>query len=139
MSKVNEIYGQITDIEELKKFAQAQHDMINQLTEQNKTLLIKNKDLEKLLSQNVVLVGKDTNLIEKQGIFSSEEEQICRDQLRVLNEISKERELTIEETRKVEIFSKILLSLKDNNKKPKSAVEKMDSASLLKLVESNDS
>lgn len=130
------IHGAIEDFDELRKFAQAQMDVITQLSKKLSNLEGEKKHLEQLLVQNVPLVGPQAEVIEKEGVFSSEEEAICREQLHIFKIVSQERELTLEETKKVEIYSKILMSFKQEPKKAKSSVDGMSTPELLRLVES---
>ena len=68
--------------------------------------------------------------------LSSDQEEICKIQLRKFLDLSKDRELTLEEARKVEIFSKILFGFKNKEDKDKDdTTKKLSSDELLKLVE----
>lgn len=128
-----DIYGDITDFEELKRFAQAQFESINELNAKYNSILEENKKLNNRLASETVSS-------EKQVVtpsFMCEEESIAREQLRRFKNLSDTQELTLEETRKVEIYAKILMALKDKPKKTPSEVEKMDLGQLLKLVEDN--
>lgn len=128
------IHGHIDDIEELKKFTQALHDTVTSLTKKLTKLEADKKHLEGLLAQTapVISTGEETEL---EGPFTSEEEAIARKQLQLFNERSKQGELTIEETRKVEIYSKILLSFRNADKKIKNPAEGVPASDLLKLLE----
>jgi|SRR5271165_4391260 len=116
-------------IEELKEYAEAQFNVINQLNKDIKNLKAEKKHLEDQLKaanpvQNIPLTDN-----------ISLEEKICREQIAIFKLTSADRELTLEETRKLEIYTKILLSLRDPNQKKKSEVDKLDAKALLKLVE----
>lgn len=68
--------------------------------------------------------------------LGTDQEEICKIQLRKFLEVSKNRELTLEETRKVEIFSKILFGFKNKDKEEREeSTKKLSSDELLKLVE----
>lgn len=135
MSKLTEIYGERTTLEELQKFAEAQFKTINEFSKQISQLETENKHLQDLLTKSTPIISNNTT---EEDDLSSDQEKICKEQLRIYKNTSLERELTLEETRKVEIYAKILLSLKDPSKKPKTEAEKMDTAQLLKLVETNN-
>ena len=128
MSKFDVVIGNIQDFEELKAYAEAQYETLQSQLQKITDLEAKNKHLEHLLAQTVPVVG------ESSPSNMSDEERICRDQLRIFNQTSKERELTLEETRKVEIYSKILANLDRNPKKAKSPTEDMPIGQLLELV-----
>lgn len=70
----------------------------------------------------------------------SDEEAICHIELKKLKDLSLERELTLEEAKRTEIYTKLIISLTQDTKKPKAEPEKrLDDSELLKLLtESND-
>lgn len=113
------------DSAELQAFCNTQQSLIIKMGKQISELENEKNHLKRLLESSVPIFST---------MVVSEEEQIAREQLRRLNEFSKTRELTLEETRKCEIFNKIMTSV---NSKPKvienSAQSKSDSE-LLKLV-----
>ena len=113
-SAFEKMLDQFREISELQAFARAQQKTIMDLTKKNKNLDEEVKHLKKLLEQTVPVI-KPTE--EKIDFGSNDEEAIAREQLFLLKKISNERELTLEETKRVEIFSKILNSLKE--KQPK--------------------
>lgn len=94
----------ITDFESMQKFAEAQHKTIIELSKRIKKLQDKNTSLEALLKTANLPTIENNPLLE--GLQS--EEYIATLQLEKLKNISIERELTLEEARKVEIYSKIL-------------------------------
>ena len=55
-------------------------------------------------------------------------------QLNILRDRSIEGELTLEESKKVELFAKLLLQLRNPEKKEESKVKSMNSDDLLKFV-----
>lgn len=133
MAKVEEIYGPLKTLEEKQAFIEAQHKTINQLTEQIRELEEKNRQLEQMVVSNVpVLTNPGSN---GTGVYGSEEELIAREQLKMFALIATEREFTLEETRKVDIYAKLLIAVKQQKEKPKSSTEGMSPAQLLKLVE----
>ena len=118
--------------EEMRAFMEAQHKTINQLTEQLRESEIKIKQLEDMVSAQTPLVGAEPS---KNNVFSSDEEFIAREQLKYFAGIAADREFTLEETKKVDIYAKLLLSLTSQGKKPKSELTNMTPAQLLKFVE----
>lgn len=131
MSSVNQIYGEIKSEEEMRSFMEAQHKTINQLTEQLRESELKIKQLEDMVSAQTPLVGAEP----KNNEYSSDEEFIAREQLKYFAGIAADREFTLEETKKVDIYAKLLLSLTMKEKKPKSELTSMSPAQLLKFVE----
>lgn len=105
---------------------------IDKLSQEYKVKLLEDK-INELTLENEKLKEKSSGLI---SILSIDEELICRGQMSRLKKTSDERELTLEETRKLEIFYKILSSLLNQNKGETNKPEKkVDSAQLLSLVE----
>ena len=112
-------------IAEYKNFAQAQNETILELSKKIHNLEeeIRNQKIEKK-----EVISLDTSI--------SNEEMICLTQLRILNESSRERELTLEEAKKVDIFTKILSQI--NSQKEKGTSDEaglLSSEELLKIVE----
>ena len=116
---------------ELKKFSEAQHKTIIELTKKINSLQKENETIRDTLKvQNVQLpeIKQDLNAI-------TDEEVICRTQLSVLKNKSLLGELTLEEAKKVDIFSKIILSIEQQGKKTNSTFEQLSNDELLALVD----
>lgn len=139
MSSLEEMMKSFATMAELKSFAEQQHKTILELTKSIDKLRAKNKQLEDLLQQKTPsLVGEYTPVITAGTINEAHEENICRMELKKLHDESLLRALTYEETKKVEIFTKLLLAI---NQRPKGELlntKKKDTDELLKLVASND-
>lgn len=89
-------------------------------------------ELRKIVGNMDITVFSNNN---KPDLNVTDEESICRIQLKILNQISLNRELTLEETKKVSEYSKILNMLQDKPKKIEiSSVEKLDTETLLKIA-----
>jgi predicted RNase H-like nuclease (RuvC/YqgF family) len=121
---------------ELKAYCNVQFKTISNL---NKKIKDKDEEIEHLKQ----LLEKNTQLYtaSPEGIIteSTDAEQICRTQIRRLRDQSMNRELTLEESKKVEIFAKLLLQ--QNNKKDSAdedQIKKMSPEELIKLVKMDD-
>lgn len=134
MSKVTDVFGQFGSDEEKEQFMAAQLQTINNLTKQVEQLRKEKKQLEDQVKKSAT----PSSASDKQQDEISFQDQICKEQLRLLNSVSLERELTAEEARKVEIYSKILAGPKTSDKKQSSPVDNMTQGELLKLVNSGD-
>lgn len=132
MSNLYDLFGNMENIEDIKKYAEAQFSVITNLNKQIEQLKNEKKHLEELLKQSPL-----PSVSEKTS-DEAEEITICKVQLKLLNGISKDRELTIEECRKVDIYAKILLQSNDPSKKKKSNIDKLSTEELLKLVDINE-
>lgn len=112
-SPTDKMIAQFKSLEDLQAFAKAQQKTLIDMTKKLKASEDEIKHLKKLLEGAVPLVSP----IPKVNFSAQDEEQIAREQLFLLKQISADKELTMEEAKKVEIFSKILNTLKE--KKPK--------------------
>lgn len=116
IDKLAEVYA--TDEEDAKAYQKAQASVVVNLTRQNNDLRKKleemSEQLEKLTIENTKLkaLGNGTE-IEK----GNDAETICLVQLALLNNYSMQRELTLEETKKAEIFTKTLILLRGKQEK----------------------
>jgi hypothetical protein len=116
IDKLAEVYA--SDEDDAKAYQKAQASVVVNLTRQNNEL---RKKLEELSSQLEQLTIENTRLkalgngteIEK----GNDAEQICLIQLALLNNYSMQRELTLEETKKAEIFTKTLMLLRGKQEK----------------------
>lgn len=116
LDKLAETYS--GDEEDAKAYQKAQSATIitqtRQINELRKKLEELSEQLEKLTIENTRLkaLGNGTE-IEK----GNDAETICLVQLALLNNYSMQRELTLEETKKAEIFTKTLILLRGKQEK----------------------
>jgi sulfur transfer protein SufE len=125
----------IQDVEDLKSFAESQYKTIVDLSKKLSRLEEEKKSLEKLVENSVKQQSpRDPN--DKTFEEVSDEEVIARTQLKLLRDVAIERELTLEETKKAETFTKLLLNIKGIDKKEKNdSLKKLNDEDLLKLLE----
>ena len=132
---MDKMLEQFKDMASLQKYADAQYKTILSLTKKVKLLEQENMNLKDILEKSTPLLDEEKktfNLPEVEA--SSDEEMIAKVQLARLNEISLERELTLEEAKRVEIFTKILTT-KGVNKSITVQMQKMNNDDLLKMLE----
>jgi cell division protein FtsB len=132
MDQLDEMLEQFKDFASLQKFAEAQQRAIQTLSKKIKALEDENAEL-KANPSSISERPETTFQLEDLG-YGSDEEVISKIQLARLKEVSMERELTLEEAKRVEIFSKIIIS-KEKNKTFDFAAKKVDSTDLLKMIE----
>lgn len=130
-SNIIELFGKMDTDQEKLDFMTAQFEVITSLNKQVDQLKIEKRHLEQLLKDAVPVINI---LPTKEQETLTEEQRICKEQLVLLKSFSQGRELTMEEARKVEIYSKILFQTQDKNKKSKSQVDDLPIADLLKIV-----
>jgi len=127
------------DLAELKVFSEAQQKTIVKLSKKNKELEEEVAHLKKLLEASVPIIQtSDTPSISAEKFLTSDQETICRMQLNRLKEVSYDRELTLEEAKRVEIFSKIINVLENSPKTIKVETKNLDNKELLSLLEQQD-
>lgn len=133
--QIDKMLEQFKDLASLQKYADAQYKTILSLTKKLKVLEQENGDLKDLLEKTTPILDEEKKTFSLPTVeASSNEEMIAKVQLSRLNEISMDRELTLEEAKRVEIFSKILAS-KGTDKPAMIQLQKMDSSELLKALE----
>lgn len=122
------------NIEEWQTFAEAQQQLLIQL---NKKLFEKEEEIEHLKK---LLSDSTTPLLEesKNKLLNTEEkdeEAICRMELFKLRQESTTRVLTLEEAKKVDIYSKLLISLENKKDPQEREAQALDTTVLLKALE----
>lgn len=110
----------ITDLEvdyqqyiELKAYSDAQSKTLVEMSKKIKKLEDENKELKKHLMNVTPLIKSDSS---KPNLSTTDEETICRQQIYKLKEISMDRELTLEETKRLDIYTKILIEIENKPK-----------------------
>jgi hypothetical protein len=137
MDKMDKMLEQFKDFASLQKYAEAQYKTILSLSKKVKTLEEENVELKDLLEKSTPLLDEEKkNFVAYQVEASSDEEMIAKVQLARINEISMGRELTLEEAKRVEIFTKILTT-KGSNSSISVQTKQMGSDDLLKLLEND--
>lgn len=105
------------DNNDWQEFAEAQQKTIVQLSRRLVELEAKNKDLEKSLLGAMPLVATGPMIPELDHTFESDEEAISVLELAKLRNHTHIRELTFEEAKKVELYTKILSAIKEKRGK----------------------
>ena len=135
MEDINKSIQQYKDFETLQQFAQAQHTTIVQLSKKIQKIEDERDHLKKLLESSVPILKEPGKEIAGSKFLTSDEEAICVMQLNKLRDISSERELTLEETRRVEIFSKILNAVRNAPKVIEVKTKQLSNEELLASIE----
>ena len=128
------------DLAELKVFSEAQQKTIIKLSKKNKELEEEVAHLKKLLETTAPVIQTTENVsVSAEKFLTSDQEAICRMQLNRLKDVSYERELTLEEAKRVEIFSKIINVLENSPKTIKVETKNLDNKELLSLLDEQES
>src|SRR5574343_643734 len=134
---IEKMLGEYKTTVELQSFAEAQFKTIQELTKKVKRLEDENIELKKGFDGGGSLIKKEDADFSK-FLTSTDQETISKIQLNRLKEVSFERELTLEESKRVEIFTKILMMMEEKNKTLRVQSKRLDDAELLKLLETSD-
>lgn len=102
MSDIDEMAKKFESTAELQEYAQAQFNVIRKLQKENNDLKKKNEELMKNAQASSTSIAPDPKDLQS----------ICELEIAKLRNSSLQRELTLEETRKLEIYSKVLNSTK---------------------------
>ncbi|NBW58363.1 hypothetical protein EBR43_11425 [bacterium] len=129
------------DLAELRVFSEAQQKTIVKLSKKNKELEDEISHLKKLLETTAPIISNNEAVpsVSADKFLTTDQEAICRMQLNRLKEVSYERELTLEEAKRVEIFSKIINVLENSPKTIKVETKNLDNKELLSLIEQDPS
>lgn len=111
---MNNTINNINTIEELKDYANSQYTVIVTQTKKISDLNTKLEDLEKKL-KDVEKQELVTNTLSIDQEKNSDVETTCVVQIAMLKGLAMSRELTLEETKKLEIFAKTLQLMKGKN------------------------
>lgn len=129
---IDQMLAQFTSVEELKAYSNSQYQAIIQLTKKLNEKEEEIKHLQKLLENGVPLL--DSKIEIHQGNIT-DEELICIEQLKILKKTAVVGELTKEEASKVEIYVKVLQSIRARGKEKEEPFKKLNDNDLMKLLE----
>jgi len=109
MDGITTLVEQFENYDALKKYSAAQYRTIEDLKKKNAALQDELVHLKRLLSQTTAIVGEP--LVEK--FIVSREQAMCEIQIERMEKTAREREFTLEETRRFEILVKTLHLIRD--------------------------
>lgn len=120
------------EVRKLQAYSNAQTNTIIELSRKLKEAQDEVSHLKKLLEGSVPLIKPEGSIITDKA---NDQEYICRTEINKLREISRDRELTLEECKKLDIYSKILKDLAlTPPKMDQSAAKKATDAELEAIV-----
>ena len=125
----DEMINDYKTLAELQEFAESQF----------KTIVTQKKKMQEMETEIVhlkKLLEHTAPVLELDSVFTlNDEETISRTQLQKLRDVSLSRELTLEEARKLEIYSKIINSLETRTKKQVLQSKKLSTDDLVRQLE----
>lgn len=135
---INQLTEQYKSMEELKVFCGAQFKQILNLSKKIKELEEKNQELQKKVKENnnlSVLKPEFSNLNPTVDLkVKSDAETVAQVQIKMIKEQAFHRELTMEETKKLEIFNRILTQPEEKQKPIKADAKVLSENELLAAV-----
>jgi uncharacterized coiled-coil protein SlyX len=140
---IDKMAAQFTSLDELQAYCEAQYKTIVSL---NKRITENERELEKLREENESLKSNNTVLNAQNAVFekrdgfsnqfaTSDEESTCLIQLAMIRQNALQRELTNEETKRFEVFAKVLHMIRGTENKKEEKLDNMSSDELLKLID----
>lgn len=125
---------------ELQAFAKSQMEVISNLTKKLAKAEEEKRHLEELLEQtNPLQVGQTNLAVPSVDLGASDSEIIARTQLQMLRMTAMTTELTLEECKKVQAYTEILLSLNKQEKKDEEVnIQALDPKELLAALENTN-
>jgi hypothetical protein len=136
---LEKMLDEVKDMAELRVFSEAQQKTILKLSKKNKELEEEVSHLKKLLESQTPLIQTDQSVgVPAEKFLTSDQEAICRMELNKLKQNSFDRELTLEEAKRVDIYSKILNVLENSPKTIKVETKSIPSQDLMSLVQSEE-
>lgn len=127
--------GQFQEFSELKAYSDAQYQTIISLSKKINELEAKNKSLEEILANSTPIIKEQAAEIQLLSM-GTDEETICRIQLKHFKDRTLAgEEFTLEETKRIEIYAKLLLAIKAGDKKAEEKLSgQLDDAQLLEFL-----
>jgi sulfur transfer protein SufE len=141
---INQLTENFKNFDELKVFCESQFRQLLNLSKKNKELEDKiselNKKIKEQNKQELIQASNNAqNVLTPDFKVLDDAKTISQVQLKLLKEASFDRELTLEEAKRVEIFNRILNEEKKDDKKTLKADAKvLKEEDLLKLIENGN-
>lgn len=131
---IDSLIKQMKTDEELRTYCNSQYQIIVKLQKKTAELEEKNRHLEELLKNSGNLPVSSREIL----LNPDNDEQIAREQLQLLKIQSSQRELTLEETKRFEVYAKFLNNKFNNSKTIVVESKKLQTDELLALASMND-
>lgn len=129
---------QFKELSELKAYSDAQYTIIIDLNKQINKLKEEKHSLEEMLKNSQIAPIVSGAVVQFPTYSISDEEKICIEQIARLKSASPSSEFTLDQARRLEIYTKILLSLRGKEKDIDGSSKKLSTDELLKLVDSSN-
>ena len=133
MSSIDQLASQFKTLAELRQYANSQYQVIAQLNRKIVQIEEENKHLKELLTKQSSVLDDSTGTLE---IYKDVTDELatCLMQIKLLKEKSVGGELTFEDAKKLDIYTKLLLQLKSGKKAEEQPTKTLTDEELLKLL-----
>lgn len=132
--RIDEMASQFKSIKELQEYCNSQYQVIIALNTKINELQEKLKSMEGVLEKAAPLLAEQDGKLEVYKHLS-DEMAICLIQIKLLKDKSFDKELSFEDTKKLEIFTKVLTILQSGAKLPENAAKNLTDSELVLLLE----
>lgn len=132
--RIDEMANQFSTLTELREYCNSQYSVIIELNKKINKLEEENKHLQTLVEKATPL------LLEQEGKLEvyknlSDELTICLIQIKILKDKSIDKELSFEDTKKLDILVKCLTLLQSGGKLPESLAKNLSESEFTRLLE----
>lgn len=130
---IDQLAGQFKTLKELQQYCNSQFEVIGQLTKKIVILEEDNKKLLELLDKNVPRLEVQEGSLE---IYKDLPDELvaCIVQIKLLKNKAVDVELTFEEAKKLDIYTKLLITLKNGQKKEENPAKAADESKLVEIL-----
>lgn len=132
--RIDEMAKQFGSVKELQEYCNSQYAVIIALNQKINELQEKNKSLESIVEKAAPLLAEQDGKLEVYK-HMTDEMAICFIQIKLLKDKSFDSELSFEDTKKLEIFTKTLELLKSGAKLPDNAAKGLPDDEFRALLE----
>lgn len=137
MSTIDQLAQNFKSLKELRQYCNSQYAVINSL---NKKIVMQEeeiKHLKELLTKSAAIVDDSSGSLQ---IYKdiSDEQATCLMQIKILRDRSMSGELTFEEAKKLDIYTKLLMQLNSGEKSEENVTKSLSDEELLKLLNSEE-
>lgn len=134
MSTIDQLAANFKSLKELRQYCNSQYLVINSLNKKIVILEEENKHLKEMLTKSTPILDAGNGSLE---IYKNitDELAVCLMQIKLLRErCANGNELTFEEAKKLDIYTKLLIQLKQGDKPKENLAETISEEELIKIL-----
>lgn len=135
MSSIDQLAQNFKSIKELRQYCNSQYTVITSLNKKIVSLEEENKHLKEMLAKSTPILEESNGRIEVYKDVT-DELAVCLMQIKLLRDrcANGATELTFEEAKKLDIYTKLLINLKTGEKPEENITKTLSDEELLKLL-----